>query len=78
MPKYARSGIRLARERGWTAGKNPMSLSILAWVLVTFCQEKVTGNGHLKLSQSDQTKTDFEKHPYSAAKQPAFYKHKIP
>ena len=32
LPKYARSSIGLARERGWLAGKKPMLLFILAWV----------------------------------------------
>ena len=32
MPKYARSAIGLAREKGWPAGNNPIVLVILAWV----------------------------------------------
>ena len=34
MPKYARSAIRLAREKGWLAGNNSMALVILAGLSV--------------------------------------------
>ena len=46
MPKYARSAIGLAREKGWLAGKNPMVLVILAGLFGYFLpKQKVTKVG---------------------------------
>ena len=46
LPKYARSAIGLAQERGWPVGKNPMVLVILAGLFGYFLpKQKVTTKG---------------------------------
>ena len=53
LPKSERSAIGLARERGRPAGKNPMVLVILAWVLGHFLPRKSDKPKVLNLSEFD-------------------------
>ena len=46
LPKYARSAIGLAQEKGWHVGKNPIELFILAWVLRHFLPRKSGKQGN--------------------------------
>ena len=59
--KIARSGIGLVREKGWLAGKNPMVLFILAWVLGPFLPRKRDKRMGLQVNLKIEIEASLEK-----------------